>query len=337
MGVTPTQPTAARVAMTVAICTRNRTAQLERALRSIDAQNHRPDEVLVIDNAPSSETTRTLLVERFPQYRYIRESIAGLDFARNRALHEAQHEIVAFLDDDAVARPDWTDQLNRTFDDNPRVALCTGHVAAVSQQTPAEKLFEANGGFGRGDRAVRLPHDAGRRLHGLPVPLIAWAVSVGNGTNFAVRRDAALMLGGFDEAFELGEALHGGGDLDMFWRILMAGHELLYQPTARVEHEHRQDLSAVSTQLASHQKALIAFLVKSLRTTRGGARAGLAVFLAWRVVKPGWRMLRRCVGRDPLPLAMLWNMWRQCVAGLTVYPAAQRIAQQRRRTAEVER
>ncbi len=322
---------ATRLAMTVAVCTRNRTGLLGRALQSVRSQRCQPAEVLVVDNAPSSDATRSLLAEQFPEFRYVREPIMGLDFARNRALREASHPIVAFLDDDAVASEDWAGQLWRTFEDNPQVVLCTGHVAPLSQETPAERLFEANGGFGRGDVVVRLPEDAHKRLHGLPAPLIAWAVSVGNGTNFAVRRDAALALeGGFDEAFELGEALHGGGDLDMFWRVLMAGHTLLYQPAARVQHEHRKDMQAMSAQLASHQKAVVAFLVKSLRASRGGARRGVALFLVWRVVKPGVRILRRCVGRDPLPLPILWNIWLHCFAGLTVYPTAQRIAEQRR-------
>ncbi len=322
------------LAMTVTICTRHRTELLAHALASLRTQHRKPAEVLVIDNAPSDDATRRLLAERYPEYRYVSEPVLGLDFARNRALREARYDIVAFLDDDAVADEDWAGQMYLTLQDNPRAGLCTGRTSPRSQTTDAEQLFERNGGFGRGVQFIRLPQDAGRRLHGWPAPLIAWAVSVGNGANFAVRRTWALQIGGFDEAFELGEALHGGGDLDLFWRMLADGRELVYQPNAHVQHQHRTQMEAVSRQLADHQRALVAFLVKSRNQARGQARWWLNVFVLWRLVKPVLRMGRRCVGLDPLPMPMLWRMWRHAIEGLTIYPAAVRIAEQRRMECE---
>ncbi len=330
----PRRPPLPALAMTVAICTRNRTEQLARALQSIRDQDRAPDEVLIVDNAPSCDATRQIIERDFPSYRYVRETRLGLDFARNRALAEAGHEYVAFIDDDAVADADWTAQLFETLAEHSGVGLCTGQIMPLSQETLAEQLFEANGGFGRGNQLIHLPHDAKRRLHGRRVPLIAWSVSIGNGTNFALRRSAVVQLGGFDEAFELGQVLHGGGDLDLFWRMLNAGHELMYQPKARVRHEHRKDLPTMAEQLASHQRAVVAFLVKSLKAAHGKRRLSIAVFTAWRVMKPGWRMLKRCVGRDPLDLPTLGKMWRYSIEGLTIYRRAQAIAQQRRHDPE---
>jgi O-antigen biosynthesis protein len=90
-------------ACTAAICTRHRTVQLRRALASLGAQSEAPLEVLVIDNAPDSDETQRVVECEFPSVRCVREPRQGLDFARNRALTEARGEIVAFLDDDAVA------------------------------------------------------------------------------------------------------------------------------------------------------------------------------------------------------------------------------------------
>src|SRR6188768_1179129 len=89
--------------ITAAICTRNRPLQLARALDSLLAQSLAPAEIMVVDNSPSDEATARLVSERFSEVRYLREPVPGLDFARNRALREASGEIVAFLDDDAVA------------------------------------------------------------------------------------------------------------------------------------------------------------------------------------------------------------------------------------------
>lgn len=312
--------------LTAAICTRDRPSELRRAVASLLAQEPPPAEILVIDNG--AETIREALPDGV---RRLVEPVPGLDFARNRALAAAAGDVVAFLDDDAVAAPGWAAALLRPFAD-PRVAAVTGRVEPLALDTAAQRLFEANGGFGRGDAAVRLPRDAGRPLHGRRAPLIAWAVSIGSGCSLAVRRAALLALGGFDEALDLGATLPGGGDHDALWRLLEAGLDVVYEPAALALHEHRRELPAACAQIVGHQRALVAFLVKSL--ARGGGRSperrlGLLAFLAWRLGKPAVRLARRAAGRDPLPAPVLLRMLAGCWQGLWAYPAARRIARQR--------
>jgi GT2 family glycosyltransferase len=318
--------------VSVAICTRDRGPALGRALAALAVQSTPPVEILVVDNAPSDWATRDLVRERFPAARYVLEPVRGLDFARNRALREATGRIVAFVDDDAVVDREWVAAIHDVFERSPRVAVCTGRVEALEIVNEAQRLFEANGGFSRGSHAVRLPADARRPLHGRRAPLIAWAVSVGCGCSYAVRRDVALALGGFDDVLELGHAPQGGGDHDLLWRALAAGYEVAYEPRALAWHEHRSELSAVRRQLAYHQRALVAFLAKSVVEARGRARLPLLGFLAWRLVKPGVRLARRAIGRDPLPAPLLARMWWNCWLGLGAYPYAR--ALERRRAAE---
>jgi GT2 family glycosyltransferase len=289
-----------------------------------------PAEILVVDNAPGSGATLTLVSERFPSARYLVEPVPGLDFARNRALESASGEILAFLDDDAVAAPGWAEALRRVFENDPRVAVCTGRIEPLGVGSPGERLFEANGGFSRGTERIRLPDDAGRPLHGRRAPLIAWAISVGCGCSYAVRRDVARALGGFDEALDLGPALPGGGDHDLLWRALGAGHAVVYEPSALVRHEHRRDVGAVGDQIVGHQRAVLAFLAKHLVSADRGMRPALAGYTGWRLAKPGVRLLRRAVGQDPLPAGVLLRMWWNCWVGLVVYPRARRLARQRR-------
>jgi len=333
-GGNPAHTAASPLTLTVAICTRDRPQQLSRALASLLEQQQRPQEILVIDNASSGAGVQTMMVRDFPAVRYVKEFIEGLDFARNCALREARGTIVAFLDDDAVAHPGWTAEILKPFADENRVSLVTGRVEALSLDTDAARLFEANGGYGRGMNTIQLPADARKTLYGLRAPLIAWAVSVGNGTNFALRKDSALAINGFDEAFDMGKVLHGGGDLDMFWRMLDAGYNLEYQPSALVRHEHRSQMSAMAEQLADHQRALAAFLVKSVAQASGKRRIGVLVFLLWRLIKPGIRLLKRAAGQDPLPARILLAMWAAAWGGLFAYPRAQTIARQRKKQAE---
>lgn len=126
-----------------------------------------------MDNAPRDNRTLTLIRNEFPTVRYVREPILGADFARNRALREATRDIVAYLDDDAVAEPDWVAATQAVFEEDSRIAICTGKVDALCLEAEGQRLFEAQGGFGRGNERIRMPGDARqRRLHGMRAPLI---------------------------------------------------------------------------------------------------------------------------------------------------------------------
>jgi glycosyltransferase involved in cell wall biosynthesis len=305
--------------VTVAICTRDRPGPLARALESIALQQQRPDEVLVVDNAPAGSGCAALLAQRFPHVRCVREEARGVGRARDRALHEARGEVVAFLDDDAVAHSGWLAGLAGALAGIRGAAACTGRVHALALDLPAQRLFEANGGFDRGPQRIVLPDDARRRLHGLPAPLIGWAVSIGSACSLAVVRDRALEAGGFDAVFGGSAAVPGGEDLDLLWRLLDAGHRLVYEPRARAWHEHRAELDALERQLAGHARGLAAMLTKAVLDARGAQRVPLAVFLGWRLLKPGARCLRALAGRDPLPLSMLLATWRASLAAPGAY------------------
>lgn len=312
--------------VSAAICTRDRPALLARALRSLANQTSPADEVLVVDNDPPDEGTYRAVTSAGVGARYVTEGRPGLDFARNRALLESRGDIVAFLDDDAVAGNEWVAAIRGRFRSHRRAAAVMGRVEALSLDTEGQRLFEANGGFSRGEERVVLPRDARRRLHGLPAPLAAWAISVGSGCSMALRRASARAIGGFDEALDMGDFLPGGGDLDMVWRLLDAGAEVIYEPEAVAFHEHRHDRIAALSQVVEHNRSLIAVLAKGLRRTRGRRRWGVAAFLAWRLMKPGTRLARSAVGRDPLPAGALLRLWGACWRGLATYPAAQRRA-----------
>jgi hypothetical protein len=73
----------------------------------------------------------------------------------------------------------------------------------------------------------------------------------------------------------------------------------------------------------------VAFLAKHLVTDRAG-RPALAGYTGWRLAKPAVRLLRRALGRDPLPAPVLLRMWWNCWLGLVAYPRARRLARCRR-------
>jgi GT2 family glycosyltransferase len=223
-----------RLSATVAICTRERPEDLDRALSGVAGLTHRPEEIIVVDNAPATLATRRV-VERWRTVRYVHEPGRGLDRARNRALRESRTEIVAFVDDDAVAEPEWLAALLANFQQR-RIVCATGLTLPLELATQAQELFEEHCSFVRG---------FGRRVFDgqRDNPLAVGAI--GAGVNMAVRREVALALGGFDERLDAGTPSRSGGDHDLFVRLLAAGHSIAYDPGAVVHHRHRRTIEEI--------------------------------------------------------------------------------------------
>jgi ABC-type polysaccharide/polyol phosphate export permease/GT2 family glycosyltransferase len=308
--------------VTVAVCTINRSGELEAVLHSIADQDYPPDEILVVDNA-CKEEIRILVEQTLPDARYLTERRPGLDFARNRALFSATKDIIAFIDDDAVADAFWVRSLAECFAAFPKAGAVTGVVLPIELETPAQELFEVYGGFERGFIRRILPHDRKRRF-GMRQPIVAEAISVGTGCNMAIRTAVLKELQGFDEALDTGSPLPGGGDLDIFYRVLRAGYELVYEPRAFVQHNHRRTEKELYKQLRGHQRGFIAFLVKTVINERGQARAVAALFLAWHQIKKGYRLLRKLVGFGRLPVKLLAHVLVAGFAGIGSYHASRR-------------
>jgi hypothetical protein len=102
-------------------------------------------------------------------------------------------------------------------------------------------------------------------------PLYPYSAGVfGAGANFAVSRTALAEVGGFDEALGAGTASGGGEDLNMFMRVVLAGHRLVYEPAAVVSHVHRTDLAELARQMRAYGSGCTAALTA---ITLGNARA----------------------------------------------------------------
>ena len=142
----------------------------------------------------------------------------------------------------------------------------------------------------------------------------------------AIRRSVLEELDGFDVALDMGAALPGGGDLDILWRVLEAGHQVVYEPRVGARHEHRRDRGAAEMQILEHNRALIATLTKLVCTSGWRWKPSILGFLLWRLVKPFKRLLSSAVGTDPLPPQLLWRLVGHTWRGLAAYPTARRLA-----------
>ena len=100
------------VIVSVVIPTFRRPESLDRALRSLLAMRDIPPgvEVVVVDNDIGGSAARTvaILAKGAPlPIRYVHEPAAGVANARNAGVLAARGELIAFLDDDETASPEW--------------------------------------------------------------------------------------------------------------------------------------------------------------------------------------------------------------------------------------
>lgn len=305
--------------VTVAVCTRDRPDDLRLCLDSLErARSGWPGEVelLVVDNAPPDDRTEQVVRSR-PGVRYVREPLAGLDVARNRALENASGTWLAFVDDDVRVDPGWLAGLAAARSEHPDAAGVVGLVLPAQLETPAQVRFEQRGGFGRGFAQRRWDgrHGPGGRLHPLGAGVF------GAGCDMAFEVAALRALGGFDEALDTGAPLPGGGDLDIFFRVLDAGHVLVYEPRMAVFHRHRRGMDELRRQYSSWGAGFVAYL--GARWARPADRAQITRMVVWWL---GYqrRQLRAGVrAADPVDVRMALAELTGFLAGAGGYTRSQ--------------
>jgi GT2 family glycosyltransferase len=258
--------------VTVVVCTRNRPDSVVVTLRSLTAMQYGSFEIVVVDNAPSSEATREAITREFggdPRVRYVREPRPGLSRARNRGTAEAITDIVAFTDDDVRVDPWWLNGIVRGFNAVPNVACVTGLVETAQIENSAQLFFDLRAKWGA---------ECKRRIFDLEEyrdqsPLYPYAAgSLGAGANFSISRKILAELGGFDEALGAGTPSGGGEDLDIFARIILSGNRLVYEPAAIVAHFHRPSVDELAKQMRAYGSgctaALTALMLRYPRARR---------------------------------------------------------------------
>jgi GT2 family glycosyltransferase len=246
--------------ITAVVCTRNRPDSIIVTLRGLTAMHYDLFEIVVVDNAPSSDAAKDAILNEFgsdSRVRYVREPRPGLSCARNRGLIEANADIVAFTDDDVRVDPWWLDGIARGFDAAPDVTCVTGLAATAEIENAAQLYFLLRQDWGASCERRIFDLDENRD----DSPLYPYSAGIfGAGANFAVSRRALKGIGYFDEALGAGTPSGGGEDLNMFMRIILSGNRIVYEPSAVVSHVHRADLSELSKQMRAYGSGCTAAL-----------------------------------------------------------------------------
>jgi GT2 family glycosyltransferase len=200
---------------------------LERCLHSLAGQKLRPARTIVVDNG-STDGSADGLEERFQEVEVVRlgENV-GFARANNVAVARAEGcDWVALVNPDAFPEPDWLEQLVAAAAAKPEFTFFASRLVDETRRTTLDgtgDLYHVSGwAWQRGHgQEVGQPDDP-------PAPDEVFAACAAAAL---YRRDAFLEVGGFDESyfcyFE---------DIDLGFRLRLAGHRCLYVPEAVTYH-----------------------------------------------------------------------------------------------------
>lgn len=193
----------------------------QRALQRIVVVVDHNDELLARcrERWPEGQTGVTVLAN---------EGRQGLSDGRNTGLRATDCDVVAFLDDDAAAEPDWSARLADCYA-NPALGDVLGAGGYIEPDWP--------GGAAPTWWPRSFDWVVGCSYVGLPTR----RTTVRNviGANMSLRRDVALEVGGFNPSMgRVGKTPLGGEETEMYIRAAAAqpGSRVVYEPAARVRH-----------------------------------------------------------------------------------------------------
>ena len=236
--------------VSVVICTYNRANYLERCIKSMKKQTY-PNFEMIVVNGPSTDETDQVLY-KYPEIRVVRqEELNGLSFARNLGIEASNGEIIAFIDDDAVADENWIMYLIVGYTDDS-----VGGVGGLVYGPQKAELHFDRGTINKCAIATAIQNKDRKLKKG--------EFSILMGTNSSFRKDVLYEVDGFDPYFRY---YHDESDLCV--RIAKKGYRIVYQRDAFVIHDmlegHNRKSFPFDLNWVEIMKNVIYFTLKNFR------------------------------------------------------------------------
>ena len=286
------------VRISAVVCTHNRAAYLRKALHSLIDQTLAQDlyEIIIVDNG-SQDNTKQVVSElsAVPSLRYLHEPLIGLSRARNTGWRHAEGMYVAYLDDDAVACPEWLATFLDVFETFEPTPGCVGGKCEPIWEAPrpdwlSDKLL--------GFLAV---------VHWSDVPIVLNEEQWLAGCNIACSRELLQTVGGFREDLDRqGTKLLSSGEIYLQQQLDSLGYRSVYHPEIVVGHHvsrprltkkwfrERAYWQGVSNAVMMNQDGRLSHLVRACLAL---ARIGWSLprlFLMLIATKSAARFRRQC-------------------------------------------
>ena len=290
------------------IPTRNRPADLTKAVVSILVQKRLPDALIIVDQSDGNESVDSvnqLFEPESPiELIYVHDPrVSGLVEAKKVASEISGHDIICFLEDDVVLEDTYLENIEQGFLSNPGMLGCSGVITNQPYQSGFYRYMHAL--FFRGifkDPRVQIfgqqASDADK--HGLVL------CDVLSGGLSAWRREVLLSV-----PFDVGNGFFMFEDIEYSTRVVKKyGHKLYINKNARLEH-HMAARNRDPHGYRQQRKLKEAVLFYKKRKHWPGARVGLFSSMLWWLAEAVYQSAK---GRRFGPL---FGYWRGVYEGIT--------------------
>lgn len=214
----PTRP----VSASVVVATYRRPQYVRTCLEHLRAQTHVPQRIIVVDASPDNETARVVREFAAVEYRRNDHGVGTLATSRRIGIADLTDEVVAFIDDDAYAQPEWLEELIKPYA-SPDVGAVGGRALNGRAGEADEGVTQIGRLLSNGTLTGFFAADPGRDID----------VDHMLGANMSVRLTTIRDLGGIRDLYP-GTCLRE--DADIALRVKRAGKRVVFAPNAVVHH-----------------------------------------------------------------------------------------------------
>jgi glycosyltransferase involved in cell wall biosynthesis len=224
--------------ISVVVCTKDRPEQLEKCLKSLDAQNFFTFEVIVVDSG-DIDKTKDIASKLTAKITVLSEPRKGLSIARNTGIDNAKGEIISFTDDDCEVDKNWLSEIKTAMEKY-------GLDAVIGQIVPK--------GEGKHTSVVQK-----EKPQEIKFPKL-----VGHGNNMSFRREVFEDIR-FDPRLGVGTKFPGADDYDVFYKLLKSGGKVRYEPKVLVPHNAPLTDEQFDKVMINYAVGLGAFIAKEVK------------------------------------------------------------------------
>ena len=204
------------ISISLCICTMNRADDLTRCLDSVFQSLEKPDEVIVSDDSPDPQPTKTV-VEKYPGVIYQQGPRRGLAPNRNACIRSAKSSHIMFIDDDVSVPPECFAVARQLIATCQAGTIITGY-----------EMNHGGGGNWEGEVRKIVPHNADFwGLQRVPVTKEYRAIVI----NSTIFPRSLFQEALFDENLR-----YGSEEIDMAIHATSLGYHITYQDNFYVHH-----------------------------------------------------------------------------------------------------
>jgi GT2 family glycosyltransferase len=214
--------------VTVVVALYNAAKTLNECLMSLTKLNYPNYEVIVVNDGSTDESAN--IIARYP-FRSITTKNQGISASRNQGMKAATGEIVAYIDSDAMADPDWLSFLVVTLQESDFAAVGGPNLVPSDDNWIAKCVYRSPGG----PTQVMLDDKFAEHIPGCNMAFKKWVLEE---------------IEGFDPVFT-----NAADDVDICWRLLEKNYSIGFSPSAVVWHRRRPSVKAYWKQQVGYGKS----------------------------------------------------------------------------------